>query len=475
MGEIGTKLNDTVTSNDSDGDSDTTSMNVCDSDDSEEFFSASEGAVSDGEEFGYGSDGERIDYNDPEILRVSPIRVIQVISVSQRRSLWGGATSAFACPVTLARVTADSLAELEQWIDELYGSQLFTSQSGLIKSLLTLRLLGHLYHQLVVCKRAPILFDHAIHKVSNTFRYMTTMQTSQQEQRITNILTKILKDAPNDIKRLFPTKILGEILDNTSMLHPNQANTTSHHIPSGSSNSSNQTFPSLGVLLGNLQRYMNVSNWLPSLSRRRGNRNSQIHQVSSQASRQPKICMESARAWLLQAKADFCAAQSLFHSHTEDKSPEPVASTEIRVKCEFPALVCFLCHDTVEKSIKGVLYAFCGFEQGLVNCSNLVMLYDALDSSHHCPRTLMKSIKECVMLVNRHENRSRFPNYHNPPCAPVSMYHLKDAQEAFAATERLLHCLISEETLQEVIGDLTHIPTVVPTTVLQSLKNSSGI
>ena len=461
VGEIGTKQVDTVTGNDSDRDSNTSSLNVCDGSDSEEYFSASEGAISDGDDSDL-SDGKRIDYCDPAILRVSAIRIIKVLSVSQRRSLWGRATSAFACPVALAAVSADNHAVLEHWIEELYGSQLFTAQSGLIQSLLTLRLLGHLHHQLVICKKAPILFFHAILKVSNTFNCMTAMQNSQQEQRVSTILTKILKDAPNDIKRLFPTEELGKILD----IYPNQVNIRSQghpsspHIPPGRGNHSNQTFPSLGVLFGNLQRYMNASNWLPSLSLRRRNRNSQIHQVSAEASRQQKICMRSAKAWLLQAKADFCAAQSLLF---KDESPDG-AATGMRVECQFPALVCFLCHDTVEKSIKGVLYAFCGLEQHLVNCSNLVMLYDALDSSHHSPRTLMNSIRECVMIVNRHENRSRFPNYHNPSCAPASMYRIEDAQEAFEATKRLLQCLISEERLREVLGDLNHIPAVVPTT-----------
>ena len=457
---------------DSDGNDDVENDSTHDSDDSEEFFSASEGAASDDGELGYDSDhhdGRVINYSDPAILRVSPMKIFRMISVSQRRSLSGVATSPFACPVALATVPVDSRASFEQWIEDFYNSQLFTTHCGLIQTVLTLRLLDHLHNQLVICRKNPALLGQAIQKVSNTFNLVATVQanSSQQEQSVINVLTNIIRDAPSDVRRLFPTEALGKILDIASSQHP--------ATQGGSSNASRSTFPNLGVLLGNLQRYMNVSSWLPTLSFRRGYRNSPIHPVTPQALREPDICMRSATAWLLQAKADFCAAQSLFITLTEGASPGGEMSVGNSARCDFPALVCFLCHDTVEKSIKGILYAFCGLGQELVNCSNLVMLHDALDSSPHHPEALMSSIKECVMVVNRHENRSRFPNYHNPPCAPASTYNLKDAQEAFAATERLLHCLKSQEKLQQELGDLTYKPAVIPTLLFQSSQNSSGM
>ena len=470
VGELSTPQDDTAPGNDtvgSDGNSAAENDNKHDSDqDSDEYYSASEGTGSDDDGLVDDSDhcgGKTIDYNDPAILRVSPVNIFRMISVSQRRSLWGGATSPFACPVALAKVPTDSRASFEQWIEDFYGSQLFTSHSGLIQTVLTLRLLGHLHHQLVICRKTPTLLGQAIQKISNTFNLMTTLLTngSQQEQSVVNILSNIIRDVPDDINILFPTRALGEILDITSsqLATPQGGNT----------NASYPTFPSLGVLFGNLQRYM--ANWLPNLSFRRGHRNSQIPQVNPQLPSQPEVCMRSATAWLVQAKADFSAAQSLFITPAEGASPGGETST---VRCDFPALVCFLCHDTVEKSIKGVLYAFCGLEHELVSCSNLVMLHGALESSTHRPITLMDSIKECVMIVNKHENRSRFPNYHDPLCAPASVYNLKDAQESFVATERLLHCLQSEEKFQEVLGDLGCIPTI-SNPVFQSLQNGSGM
>ena len=470
VGEIRTPQGDTAASNDTTADTDATggddngatdagndSKDGSD-DDSEEYYSASEGAASDDDELGYDSDHQDprvFDDNDPAILRVSPLQVFRMISVSQRRSLWSRTTTTFATPVSLAMVPTDSRTLFEQWVEDVYGSQRFTSYPGLIQTVLTLRLLGHLHHQLIICRKPPALqLSQAIQKVSNTFNLVTTLQATggHQEKSVANILATILRDAPSDIKRLFPTNALGRILD---IGHPGAQG--------GGSNASSSTFPSLGVLFGNLHRFMNISNWFPSLSFRRGYRSSQNPQVSVPT--QPEVCMRSAVAWLSQAKADFCAAQSLFIAPADGAGP---------ARCDFPALVCFLCHDTAEKSIKGVLYAFCGLQQELVVCRNLVVLHDSLHSSPHYPETLMTSIKECVMIVNRHENRSRFPNYHDPLCAPASVYSLRDAQEAFAATERLFQCLQSHEMFKEVLSDLSNIPTITPNPVFQSQQNGAG-
>ena len=181
--------------------------------------------------------------------------------------------------------------------------------------MLTLRLLGHLHHQLVVRRKTPALLGQAIQTVSNTFNLVTTMQStsSQQEQSVINILTNIIRDVPDDVKNYFLQKHLEKFLTLlVASQHPNQVTTRG-----GSSNASHTTFPSLGVLLGNLQRYMNVSNWMSNLSFQRGHRNSRIPQVNPQASSQPEVCMRSATAWLLQAKADFCTAQSLFITPAE--------------------------------------------------------------------------------------------------------------------------------------------------------------
>ena len=62
------------------------------------------------------------------------------------------------------------------------------------------------------------------------------------------------------------------------------------------------------------------------------------------------------------------------------------------------------------------------------------------------------------MCVSTHENKSRYPNYQNPPCAPASIYTTEDANEAFLAAKMLIEKLRSEDKFTQVLGDLDLIP-----------------
>ena len=127
-----------------------------------------------------------------------------------------------------------------------------------------------------------------------------------------------------------------------------------------------------------------------------------------------------------------------------------------------------------KKSVKGVLYTFCGLRQDLTFCGNLVTLLNILDSSH-CPRPLYHIIKECVMTVNRHENKSRFPNYQNPPCAPASIYNTEDAQEALLAAKKLIEGLKLEDKFSQVLGDLDKMPVKKFVSTLRSMPDNQGM
>ena len=86
----------------------------------------------------------------------------------------------------------------------------------------------------------------------------------------------------------------------------------------------------------------------------------------------------------------------------------------------------------------------------------------------------MDAINECVMTVNRHENRSRFPNYQNYPCAPATIYSVEDAQEAFDATSKLLDLLQSDEKLKDVLQDLGQLPARRFMSALQYMPDNQG-
>ena len=128
------------------------------------------------------------------------------------------------------------------------------------------------------------------------------------------------------------------------------------------------------------------------------------------------------------------------------------------LKCKFPALVCFLCHDVVEKCIKGIFYAKCGMPIQLVKVPHLMSLYENIKVSEHCPQELKKAIHHSVLQVNEHCNTSRYPNYQIPPCAPASVYTDLQAREAIIAAGVLLKEVIKFPDLQEIIGELEELP-----------------
>ena len=128
------------------------------------------------------------------------------------------------------------------------------------------------------------------------------------------------------------------------------------------------------------------------------------------------------------------------------------------LNCKFPALVCFLCHDVVEKCIKGILYAKCGMPVQLVKVPHLMSLYEVVNGSEHCSQELKQAIRRAVHQVNEHCDASRYPNYQIPPCAPASVYTEWQAREAIVAAGVLLKEVMKVSELQEMIGELQELP-----------------
>ena len=484
-------------------------------------------------------ENDKIDADEPEsatnFKTVSPIQVFKVLTAPQKRSLWSGDTSPYASPVALATIPSDDPSEIEQWLIKI-KRDLFTPRSGLVQSILTLRLLGHLYYQIVIQKKNPVLF----HTVALTLQDMFCRSEGHTTKTdiVMNLVREVIRiltsgAASGDAQSIFPSQILGDIMEGrvqhvnlspqpisgsssmTPTVRPSggyitygsggsagmggggsSASRSGHSIPAGSGyplTPSSQSQVSRGSGLPSVGSWTTGtgggggSGWFTPQSRarvRRGYQNprfSRFRPVYSQPSSapqqqlqppQPNICMRSATAWLEQAKADFKAAETLLGS-----SLLPGAKTDVAVgvnECRFPALVCFLCHDTVEKCIKGVYYAFCGLRQDLVNCSNLVALHDDLKRAPHHPVHLLDAINECVMTVNRHENRSRFPNYQNYPCAPATIYDINNAQEAFQATSKFVHLLQSEGKLSSILQDLGQLPARRFMSSLQYMADNQG-
>ena len=145
----------------------------------------------------------------------------------------------------------------------------------------------------------------------------------------------------------------------------------------------------------------------------------------------------------------------------EDKEEEVREKVQGITACQFPALVCFLCHDSVEKCLKGLLYAKCGLKSVLVDESCLTNLSTEIDASPHISKAVKGIVKECVSQVSDYRNKSRYPHYQTPPCTPASVYTSSEALGALIATRKLLNRVKKDGELSEMLGDLGDLPAKI--------------
>ena len=166
----------------------------------------------------------------------------------------------------------------------------------------------------------------------------------------------------------------------------------------------------------------------------------------------------------LESNSSISIISSLNSEHREgsDKTPQ------------FPSVVCFLCHDAVEKLLKGVMYAYCGLNSELINCSALVTLFQQIKVSRHFPQNLLKPIEKCVMQINEHQKRSRYPNFQIPPCAPAVAYTAAIANEALMSTKDLFYILMRDEKIAPLLKGIEELPIPQFTSMLLSLGGNDG-
>ena len=408
--------------------------------------------------------------DDEEKVSVSPLRVFKVLTASQKKSLWSGTSSPYASPVALATLPAhaEDHTELDRLLIQI-RKDFQSSQFGLVQSIQALRLICHLHYQLVVQKGDQTLFNRAVielrDKLCNAGKY-----DNAKARRVLNLIATTVEKLTSQrvSEATFPSKMLRQIVESDEFPLPHAPSTgiTTTYIPFQIQASYPTTTTS--------SRFSTPRR----AQSRRGHQYPRFAAAMQAVPEQrqpppPNISLPSATAWMEQAKADFNAAETLLGSHA--LQPVETASAVGENQCRFPALVCFLCHDTVEKCIKGVYYAFCGLRQDLISCSNLTSLHEILKTMPHHPPHLLKPIEECVMTVNRHETRSRFPIYQHPPCAPATIYSLEDAQESFQATSQLLHVLQAEENLNPILQDLGQLPSRRFRSCLQSMSGNQGM
>ena len=184
----------------------------------------------------------------------------------------------------------------------------------------------------------------------------------------------------------------------------------------------------------------------------------------------PKTNFKVAFMWLQQAIADFNAAKHYLECTrivNEQGSTSKVTNsgdeTEADYSCQFPALVCFLSHEVVEKSLKAIYLANCGSTLADQHNLKLVALYDQLSAARCWP--LKKEVKDSVLLVSDHNLRCRYPDHHVPPEAPCVLYTGLDARHALAAAQEVFVEVCSTKYFKDKLPSQPTTLPLLPSTV----------
>ena len=184
----------------------------------------------------------------------------------------------------------------------------------------------------------------------------------------------------------------------------------------------------------------------------------------------PKTNFKVAFMWLQQAIADFNAAKHYVECtrivNEQGSAASKVSSngdeTDADFSCQFPALVCFLSHEVVEKSLKAVYLAKCGSTLANQGDLKLVALYDQLSAARCWP---LKNVKDLVLLVSDHNLRCRYPDHHVPPEAPCVLYTGLDARHALAAAQEVFVEVCSMKCFKDKLPSQPTALPLLPSTV----------
>ena len=479
-------------------------------------------------------------------ILVSPLELFKILTSSQKKGLRDNTPSLFASPLVLPDIPCDSTARIKLWCREIYRSEDVLMFSGLLVSLIKIRLIAQLHYCLLTGRMTPQVFKTAIFEImqlaanenlpftpvidssglgtqlksiSRAMKQLSLADhesedgpSSDQEEHSnsdTDLVDSLLvvprrkpRDsfAPNSSDEDDDLPMISQSAGNDTYSPSSdscsaimQSSSRQKHSSSPSSGSHKARRSSTQVKSRNdFGRYQSspVSNSLPALSQSSSkassshqpqptitpatigtahSRFSARQQNTSQKSRfetptvkKPPICKEKATAWLEQAKADYTAAQDLLQ----------VIRSKDSTKCHLPALVCSLCHDTMEKCLKGLLYFYGGeIYQHDLNCTNLVTLLTQFKSKASEMKEFHEVCNHSIMVVSMYDKKSRYPHLHNPTCAPAAVYLQQDAEEAFGAIADFMKKLIAEPLLNSTIGDLNIVPRPK---FISSMKSSTA-
>ena len=444
--------------------------------------------------------------NSTYSIFASPLQVYKILDTSQTAILWSTSSlSGFSASLTLADIP-HQLAPLKKWLKDVYTTSFLRHSISLCR--LSQRLVAHMHYTFVTLKVCPELFREGAKEV---LKLLEKESNTLSDDFDFNMCTRMVEDLVRQLTGGLPptssvtmSSLSPVIPDVSEVTHfsvlpgyqpplatpattPSPVMSTSHPPPP-----SQQTPPTgiggsrLSQLVHNAQFTTSGSNFPPS---------TQYYPphlltpgsiaLTLPCVRPPVTDSIKAKIWLQQAKADLLAAHYLYNgeshlpagqSHEEevDESSDDEEclnqpACQEQNTCRFPALICFLTHDVVEKCLKGVLYAKSGLQSSLVTSNVVVELMEKVEQSTDYSQRYKQVVKECTMLVCEHISKSRYPNHQVPPCAPAEVYTVPQATEALAAATRLMEETKCLPNVGELIGDLNKL-----TTTLSILETGEG-
>jgi len=178
----------------------------------------------------------------------------------------------------------------------------------------------------------------------------------------------------------------------------------------------------------------------------------------------PQTNFKKAFMWLKQAISDLNAATHYTKCQQQiTVGSEVIISSSDDESCQFPALICFLSHEVIEKCLKATYLAACGFTLTDQRELSLVELYDYLRSCTCWP--LADDVRDCVLQVSDHNKRSQYPDFQVPPEAPCVVYTELDARHALAAAQEVFVKVCSIECFKDELPPQPSLLKLQPSTI----------
>ena len=173
----------------------------------------------------------------------------------------------------------------------------------------------------------------------------------------------------------------------------------------------------------------------------------------------PEPNLVDAKMWLIQALNDYEAAKVLLEDSKHKLEEQAEESLPLLVQV-FPAQVCFLAHESMEKCLKALFLALFGLRRRLAEHTNVADLCKELQDNQHWFHNPPVDLMPQVLVVSSHFLRCRYPEHNIPKMAPAEAYryNFEEAIEAVSAVEKFLRTVreLPKEEVTQMFDAIDH-------------------